>query len=128
MPLQLGDLNRRSIIAMHDARAFAQHLYRANARTAPRQHIRFENATRRTAQIAAGNPLDEPRNINVRGAGNHAGRIEAIETSVRFNHRNLFRQRCMQLAKALTHAWIFCEWDTGIGAWQIISLKLFLTD
>ena len=95
-----ADLNRLLVVAVHHARAFAQHLDRAGARAAGAQNIGVENGAGRAGKIAAGDLLDEARNIDVRGAGGGAGRIEAVQASVRLGHRSLPVKRRMQIAEA----------------------------
>ncbi len=80
--LQASDLDRLLIVLVHDAGAFAKYVDRTHARAAQRQNVRIQNRLGRSAQVAAGDLLDEPRDIDVGGAGAGAWRVEAVEAAV----------------------------------------------
>ena len=98
--LQASDLDRLLIVLVHDAGAFAQNVDRTDARAAQRQNVRIQNGLGRSAQVAAGDLLDEARHIDVRGAGARAGRVEAVEAAVGFHHRGARFERRMDLGEA----------------------------
>ena len=95
------DLDWVAIVAVHDAGALAEHFDRAGPRTTATQYIGVENAQRRTAQIAGGDALDEAGNVDVRGAGGGAGRVEAVKAAMRLDQGGLRRERRLDFAKAL---------------------------
>ena len=99
--LQPSDLDGPLIVAVHHACAFAQHVHRAHPRAAQPQNIRVQDGHGRAARIAAGDLLDEAGNIDVRGAGVGARRIEAVEAAVGFHQRLAASQRRMDLGKAV---------------------------
>ena len=70
---------------MHHAGAFAEHIHGAGARATAAQNIGVENAQRRAAQVAGGDALDEARHIDMRGTGDGAGRVEAVEAAIGLN-------------------------------------------
>src|ERR1039457_1196693 len=86
--LQPRNLNWLVIMSMHDTGPFAKYFHRTRARTAAAQNIRIEDAKRGAAQVAGADALDEPGNINMRGARPSAGRIETIQRANGFKqHR-----------------------------------------
>ena len=99
--LQAADFDRLLVVAMHHAGAFAQHVHRTDARAAQAQNIGVENGLRRAAQIAAGDLLDEARDVDVGGAGGGAGRVEAVEAAVGFARRPLRSEAGMRSGKLL---------------------------
>ena len=82
--LQAADFYRLLVVAMQNAGAFAQNVYRTHAGTACAQNVRVQNSERRAAQVSSGDFFDETRNIDVGGAGSGTGRVEAIEAAIRF--------------------------------------------
>ena len=85
MALQPRNLDGIAVVAMHDARAFAEHVDGAGARATAAQNVGIENAQGRSAQVAGGDALDESRNIDVGGTGSGAGRVETVEAAVGLN-------------------------------------------
>ena len=77
--LQPADLNRLLALFVHHAGAFAKHFGGAHAPAAFAQNIRGKNHARGAAQIAGRNFLDERGNVDMRGAGNRARRVEAVK-------------------------------------------------
>ncbi len=98
--LQPGDLDRLFVVAMHHAGAFAQHLHRAGAGAAGAQDVGVEDGAGGAGKVAAGDFLDEAGNIDMRGAGGGAGRIEAVEAAIGFGHRSLPVERRMQISRS----------------------------
>ncbi len=98
--LQASNLDWLLVVAVHHARAFAQHIHRASSRTTSTQDVRIQNRLRRALKIAARNLLDELRHINMRWTGRHARRVEAVKTSIRLGHRSRPLKWRMQVRKA----------------------------
>ena len=88
-----------SIVAMHDARAFAQNIHRTHAGATGAQNIRVKNGESGAAQIAAGDFLDEARDVDVGGARGGAGRVETVEAAIRFRERGLGIERRMDFGE-----------------------------
>jgi len=65
------------------------------------QNIRGENHARGALQIAGGDFLDESGDVDVRGAGERAGRVEAIEAARRFYSGLALTQRRFDLREIL---------------------------
>ena len=99
--LQPGNLDRRVVVAMHHACAFAEHFHRAGLRTACAKNIRIQNPQCRTAQIPGADALDKARNVDMRGAGAGAGRVKAIQATIGFNDCSLRLQRRLDVAEPL---------------------------
>ena len=93
VPLQQCNLDGLAVVAMHHAGAFAQHIDGAGTRATAAQNVGIENAQRGAAQVAGGDALDESGNVDVRGTGGRAGRVETIEAAVGLNRRGLGRKR-----------------------------------
>src|SRR5271169_518248 len=103
MPLQSRNLNRLLVVPMHHARTLAQHLHRARPRATPAKNIGIQNRVRRALQIPRGYFLNEARHIDMCRAGASAWSIEAIETTVCFNHGSLLLEGRMQIAEAFNN-------------------------
>ena len=87
--LELGDLDGRAVVAVHDAGAFAEHFNGTDTGTAAGEDVGFQDFAGGAAQVAGGDALDEAGDVNVGGAGGHAWGVEAVEAAVGFNCRGL---------------------------------------
>jgi hypothetical protein len=67
---------------MKDAGAFAEDIYGAGAGAAFTHDVGFQDRLCGAFEVIAGDLFDEPRDVNVRGAGGGAGCIEAVEAAV----------------------------------------------
>ena len=65
------------------------------------KNVGVEDAESRAAQVAGADALDEARYIDVRWAGAGAGRVEAVEATIRFNDGGLRLERRFDIAEAL---------------------------
>src|SRR5262245_6545863 len=66
------------------AGALAELLHRTDARARGAQRIGLHDHARRPVLVPGCDLLDEVRDLNMRGTGLHAGRVEAEEAAVRF--------------------------------------------
>ena len=102
-PLQARNLNRLLVVAVHHARALAQHLDRTCPRATRTKNIRVKDRVRRALHIPRRNLLDKSRHIDMRRASIRARRIEAVKAAIRLNHRSLLIERRVQVPEALLH-------------------------
>ena len=98
--LQPSNLNGLLVVAVHHAGAFAQDLDRAGAGAAGAEDVGVQDGAGRSSQVAAGDLLDKPRDIDMRGASRGAGCIEAVEAPVGFGDRGLPVQWGMKITEA----------------------------
>src|SRR5206468_10681640 len=77
--LEQCDLDRLLVTVVQDARPLAQHFDGTCPRARMPERVRVENHACRAAQIAAGDLLDEGRDVDVRGAGDRAGCVVTVE-------------------------------------------------
>ena len=74
------------VVAMQDAGAFAEDIDGTGARAAFAEDVGVEDGLRGAFEVVAGDLLDEARDVDVRGAGGGAGRVEAVEAAIGFGH------------------------------------------
>ena len=91
MALEAGDLDGFMVVAMHHARALAEHLNRTGLGTAGAEDIRIEDAERGAAKITRADALDEAGHVDVRWTGAGAWRVETIQATIRFSDSRLRR-------------------------------------
>ena len=82
-----------------NAGAFAEDIYRADARTTQAQNIGVENCFGGTEEVAGGDFLDEARDIYMRGAGASARRIKTEQAAVGFGYGCLRTERRMEFGE-----------------------------
>ena len=100
MALQEPDGNGLFIDVVEHACAFAEDIDRADARTTEPENIGIDDGFGRAEQVAGSDFLDEPRNIDVRGTGSRARRIETEQAAVGFSDGSLRSQGRVQFQKA----------------------------
>ncbi len=98
--LQAADLDRLLVVAMQHAGAFAEDIHGTGARAACAEDVGVEDGLCRAFEVIAGDLLDEARDVDVRGTGGRAGRVEAVEAAVGFSHGGRLIERRMQVRKA----------------------------
>jgi hypothetical protein len=96
--LQAPDGDRFVFRTQH-ASALAQFLHRAHSGASGAKKIGIENRARGAEQVIGGNFLNEPRNVDVRGASVSTRRVVAHQATGRFRQGLLTREGRKQLAK-----------------------------
>jgi len=91
--LQQRDLDRLLIAIVEHAGTLAQDLDGTGARARVPERVRIEDHACRTAQVAGGDLLDERGHVDVRGAGDGAGRVVAVQALVCLEQRGVIGQR-----------------------------------
>ncbi len=90
--LQPPDLHRLALLRLAHTHGLAQFLRGAHPGAHPPQRVGRQDGLRGTAHIPIGDAVDEARHIDAGRAGGLAGRIEAIQTALGFDHRLHGRQ------------------------------------
>lgn len=103
--LKKRDGDGLALVAMHDARAFTENFNRTDSGATAGENVCVENFVRRAAKISAGDALDEAGNVNVRGTGGCAGRVEAVEASMGLKDGSLRRERRLEFGEARMEIW-----------------------
>ncbi len=83
--LQAANFDRLFFLLVHHAGAFAENFGGANAAAAVSEDIGFENYAGGAAQIVGGDFFYEGGDVNVRGAGDGAGRVKAEKAAGGFD-------------------------------------------
>ena len=97
--LQLADLDRLVLGEVADARLLAERLDRADAGADAAHDVGLENGLAGAAGIVGLDLADEERDVDVRRAGLHAGRVEAEIAAVGLDEGLVARQRRMQVGE-----------------------------
>ena len=97
--LQAGNLDGLLVVAVEHAGSFAEHVDRATAGATGAENVGVENGPGGAGQVAAGDLFDESWNVDVRGAGGGAGRVETVEAAIGLRHGRLQVERRMQVTE-----------------------------
>ena len=97
--LQLADLDRLVLGEVADAGLLAERLDRADAGADAAHDVGLEDGLAGAAGIVGLDLADEERDVDVRRAGLHAGRVEAEIAAVGLDERLVARQRRMQVGE-----------------------------
>ena len=97
--LQLADLHRLVLGEVADAGLLAERLDRADAGAHAAHDVGLEDGLAGAGRIVGLDLADEERDVDVRRAGLHAGRVEAEIAAVGLDERLVARQRRMQVGE-----------------------------
>jgi hypothetical protein len=98
--LQSANFDGLLIVTVIDASAFAENVHRTDTGTTGAKDVGVEYGESGAAQIALRDFLDEARNVNVRGAGSDARRVETIEATIGFGEGGLIVERRVEVREA----------------------------
>ena len=109
--LERTDLDGFAVVMVEDAGAFAEDLDGAGAGAGGAENVGVENGLGRAVEIVGGDFFDEARDVDVGGAGLHAGRVETEEAAVGFGDGGLAVERGAEVGEAR---------GGGGGGWRLL--------